>query len=159
MDPTDQTFYLFLYKTSFHLVTNCRVSGGTGDGWHLWDCPEIWKIFNLLHQIFFMFSPLIFNNLIIAGDRTRLWPADVIFYNSVLLNKVTFMWSSCRPRFSYSYRPTGWPQNNTQTVPLCYPQVLPRRRWWVCSCKGKWATLLDIFVSASQHLAWPGLSL
>ena len=52
-----------------------------------------------------MCEPMIFNNMIIAGDRTSLWPGNspgsVIFYNSVLLNKVTFMWSSCRPRFHY----------------------------------------------------------
>ena len=46
-----------------------------------------------------MCDPMIFNNMIIAGDRTSLWPGNspgsVIFYNSVLLNKVTFMWSSC----------------------------------------------------------------
>ena len=64
---------------------------------------------------------MISNNMIIAGDRTSIGAAgSVIFYNSVLLNKVTFMWSSCGRASS---RATGWPTrlSSGNFPPTCGP--------------------------------------
>ena len=64
---------------------------------------------------------MISNNMIIAGDRTSIGRAgSVIFYNSVLLNKVTFMWSSCGRASS---RATGWPTrlSSGNFPPTCGP--------------------------------------